>query len=54
MIEDRISNRGRPKKDSREPMDGRSTSWSATLGESRSDTTMASIDDGLVDAPSAT
>jgi hypothetical protein len=45
--------RGRPKKDSRVPMDGRSTSWSATLGESHSETTMPSVDDGLVDGPSS-
>jgi len=45
--------RGRPKKDSREPMVGRSTSWLATEGESHSETTMPSVDDGLVDGPSS-
>jgi hypothetical protein len=45
--------RGRPKKDSREPMDGRSTSWSVTLGESHSETTMPSVVDGLGDGPSS-
>jgi hypothetical protein len=45
--------RGRPKKDNREPMEGTSTSWSVTLGESHSEITTPPIVDGLGHDPSS-